>query len=106
MTTTSSKTPKTGRTAGIVSIVSSGLGIVLTLVPFATSVLSIIGLIASLAQFRTVITTKDDTQVLAGRKWKNVAIQARIGLILSIIAFLLSPIGIFIGVLALTLSNS
>lgn len=102
---TQTSTPQTGRTAGIVSIVSSGLGIVLTLVPFVTSVLSIIGLIASLTQFRTVITTKDDTQVLAGRKWKNVAIQARIGLILSIIAFLLSPIGILIGVLALTLGN-
>jgi len=102
---TQTPTSQTGRTAGIVSIVSSGLGIVLTLVPFVTSVLSIIGLIASLTQFRTVITTKDDTQVLAGRKWKNVAIQARIGLILSIIAFLLSPIGILIGVLALTLGN-
>ena len=102
---TQTSTPQTGRTAGIVSIVSSGLGIVLTLVPFVTSVLSIVGLIASLTQFRTVITTKDDTQVLAGRKWKNVAIQARIGLILSIIAFLLSPIGILIGVLALTLGN-
>jgi hypothetical protein len=89
-----------GQTTGTISLILGGLSILLAIVPFVGLVLSTVGLVISAIQFRQYGTTKEGYKVLATVGWKNVAIQARVGFILSIIGLLLSPIGLFTGILA------
>ena len=89
-----------GKTPGTISVILGGLSILLAIVPFVGLVLSAIGLVVSAIQFRQYGTTTEGYKVVTTVGWKQIAIQARVGFILSIIGLLLSPLGLFTGILA------
>jgi len=89
-----------GKTPGTISVILGGLSILLAIVPFVGLILSAIGLVTSAIQFRQYGTTTEGYKVVTTVGWKKIAIQARVGFILSIIGLLLSPLGLFTGILA------
>jgi hypothetical protein len=89
-----------GQAPGTVSIIFGALSILLAIVPFVGLVLSAVGLVISAIQFRQYGTTREGYKVVTTAGWKNIAVRARVGFILSIIGLLLSPLGLFTGILA------